>query len=88
MSMISLSSLEKNVTAQIHDIVANDIFGEIDHIVSRRLADLGFSKGMPLKVIAKGPFGKGPYAVRLGNKSQFVLRATEANKILCRVLVE
>ncbi|EER47218.1 FeoA family protein [Actinobacillus minor NM305] len=88
MSMISLSSLEKNVSAQIHEIIASDIFGEIDHVVSRRLADLGFSKGMPLKVIAKGSFGKGPYAVRLGNKSQFVLRGPEADKILCQIVGE
>ncbi|MDD7544718.1 FeoA family protein [Actinobacillus porcinus] len=88
MSVISLSSLEKNVSAQIHEIVSSDIFGEIDHVVSRRLADLGFYKGMSLKVIAKGPLGQGPYAVRLGNKSQFALRATEADKILCRIIGE
>ena len=29
MSVISLSSLEKNVSAQIHEIVGSDIFGEI-----------------------------------------------------------
>ncbi|WP_373767611.1 ferrous iron transport protein A [Glaesserella sp.] len=86
MSVISLASLEKDVVAQIQTIVASDIFGEIDPIVSRRLADLGFSEGMSLTVIAKGPLGKGPYAVRLGNKSQFALREPEANKIICRIL--
>lgn len=86
MSMIALSALERNVSAQIHEITSSHIFGEIDAIVSRRLTDLGFSKGMFLTVIAKGPFGKGPYVVRLGNKSQFALREPEANKILCHVL--
>ncbi|AUI65305.1 MULTISPECIES: FeoA family protein [Glaesserella] len=86
MSMVTLSSLEKNVSATIHDIVSSHVFGEIDSIVSRRLADLGFSKGMLLTMIAKGPLGKGPYVVRLGNRAQFALREPEANKIVCQIL--
>ncbi|WP_373779136.1 ferrous iron transport protein A [Glaesserella sp.] len=86
MSVIPVSALEKDISAQIDAIVSSDIFGEIDPIVSRRLADLGFSSGMPLTVIAKGPLGKGPYAVRLGNKSQFALREPEASKIMCRIM--
>ena len=86
MSVISLASLEKNVSAYIQEIVSSDVFGEVDAIVSRRLADLGFSQGMSLTVIAKGPFGKGPFAVRLGHKSQFALREHEAQKILCQIV--
>ena len=56
--------------------------------MSQRLADLGFSNGMPLMVIAVGVLGKGPFAVRLGNQSQFALRAPEAAKIMCRMATE
>ena len=44
------------------------------------------SDGVPLMVIATGLLGRGPFAVRLGNQSQFALREPEAAKILCRVV--
>ncbi|MDH2996990.1 iron transporter [Pasteurellaceae bacterium LFhippo2] len=83
MAIIPLSELEKDVSALIHTIVPSDIFGELDELVGRRLSDLGFSQGMLLTMLSTGPTGKGPYAVRLGNQSQFALREAEANKILC-----
>lgn len=84
MSVLPLSRLPKGASVQIDAIVPNPAFGELDAVVSRRLADLGFSNGMPLTLIAAGLLGKGPYAVRLGNQSQFSLRHAEAQKILCR----
>ena len=81
MSTIPLSKLSKGAVAHIDSIVANPIFGELDPLVTRRLADLGFSSGMPLQVIAVGGFGRGPFAVRLGNQSQFSLRQEEAGKM-------
>ena len=36
--------------------------------------------------IAVGGFGRGPFAVRLGNQSQFSLRSEEAGKIMCRIV--
>lgn len=86
MSVVALSNLVKGSRVQIDSIVPNKAFGELDPLVSRRLADLGFSSGMALEVIAVGGWGKGPYAVRLGNQSQFSLRKAEANKILCRAI--
>ena len=83
MSTIPLSQLRKGAVAHIDSIVPNTVFGELDALVSRRLADLGFSGGMPLQVIAVGGFGRGPFAVRLGNQSQFSLRQEEAGKIMC-----
>ncbi|ASK26766.1 FeoA family protein [Neisseria chenwenguii] len=85
MSVTPLSRLRKGATAQIASIAPNPVFGEIDPLVTRRLADLGFSDGMPLTVIAVGVLGKGPFAVRLGNHSQFSLRSAEAEKVLCHV---
>ncbi|ABR74379.1 FeoA family protein [Actinobacillus succinogenes 130Z] len=83
--VVPLSQLTKGKVACIDSIVANHEFGELDALVGRRLADLGFSKGMPLEVVAVGVFGKGPFAVRLSNLSQFSLRAAEASKILCDI---
>ncbi|MDO4231335.1 MAG: FeoA family protein [Lautropia sp.] len=85
MSTIPLAKLAKGAVAHIHSIVPNEAFGDLDPVVTRRLADLGFSDGVALMVIATGIFGKGPYAVRLGNQSQFAVREPEAAKILCRV---
>lgn len=81
--MIPLSQLRQNAVVHIHSIVPNPDFGELDATVTRRLSDLGFSNGMPLQVIAVGLFGRGPFAVRLGNQSHFSLRRAEASKILC-----
>ena len=86
MSAIPLSKLSKGAVAHIDSIVPNSTFGELDPLVTRRLADLGFSSGMPLQVIAVGGFGRGPFAVRLGNQSQFSLRHEEAGKIMCHVI--
>ena len=68
------------------EIVPNPVFGELDPLVARRLADLGFSDGMPVQVIAVGILGRGPFAVRLGNQSQFSLRKDEAQKVMCHVV--
>ena len=82
MSAVPLSQLKKGATAHIVAIV----FGELDPLVTRRLADLGFSDGMPVQVIAVGILGRGPFAVRLGNQSQFSLRKDEAQKVMCHVV--
>ena len=64
MSTIPLSRLKKGAVVHIDSIVSNPVFGDLDTLVTRRLADLGFSSGMPLQVIAVGGFGRGPFAVR------------------------
>lgn len=85
MTVVPLSKLTKGNVAYIDSIVANQEFGEQDALVARRLADLGFSKGVPVEVVAAGVWGKGPFAVKLSNHSQFSLRAAEASKILCHI---
>ena len=86
MSTIPLSRLKKGSVVHIDSIISNPAFGDLDTLVTRRLSDLGFSSGMPLQVIAVGGFGRGPFAVRLGNQSQFSLRLEEAGKIMCRIV--
>lgn len=83
MSVYPLSKLPKGSVAYIQQIVENPAFGEQDTLVSRRLADLGFSPNTPIKVIVKGWLGRGPYAVQLNHHTQFSLRRAEAEKILC-----
>ena len=87
-SVAPLSSLRKGASVHIDSIQQHPSFGELDPLVTRRLSDLGFSKGMSLTVVAVGAFGKGPFAVRLGNQSHFALRASEASKIMCRLTTE
>ena len=85
MSTVPLYDLPKGSLAYIDAIQPNEEFGELDHSVSRRLADLGFSDGTPIEIIGTGLFGRGSYAVRLGEHAQFSLRRAEAGKIICRI---
>ena len=83
MSPRPLHQFKKGQAAYIHAIHPNPQFGHLDDTVAQRLADLGFSHGMSVMLIATGLLGKGPFAVRLGNNAQFSLRHAEAAKILC-----
>lgn len=78
-----INKLPKNQLYQINQLIPNIEFGELDNMVTQRLADLGFGAGQTVEVISKGMFGRGPFAVRLGNQSQFILRVAEARKIIC-----
>lgn len=71
-----LSQLAQGVRAVITDV---DGVGESDAIV-RRLLDLGFVDGEPVRVIARGPLGGEPLAVQIGF-TRFALRIAEANRI-------
>lgn len=82
---LPLTKLKKGAQAQITQIAPSAAFGEIDPLVTQRLTDLGFSEGMRITLLSNGLLGRGPYAVRLGNLSQFALRRPEAAKIMCRV---
>lgn len=58
MSAVPLSRLKKGAVVHIDSIAPNPVFGDLDTLVTRRLADLGFSSGMPLQVIAVGGLGE------------------------------
>ena len=85
LEIISLPLVELGVKARIVSIVPSAEFGDIDPLVTQRLTDLGFSEGMSITLLSRGLLKRGPYAVRLGNLSQFALRRPEAAKIMCRV---
>lgn len=82
----SLLDLNKRQPAIIDDIIANPRFGDIDSAISQRLQDLGFLPNTIIHIVAKGLFGKPPYAVQLSTGAQFSLRADELLKIRCRAV--
>lgn len=84
--LCSLLALNKRQPAIIDEIVANHRFGEIDSAISQRLKDLGFLPDTVIHIVAKGLFGKPPYAVQLSTGAQFSLRADELIKIRCRLI--
>jgi ferrous iron transport protein A len=50
----------------------------------RRLGELGFIPGEPVRVLRRGPGGREPLAVQVG-ETQFALRLLEANCIRVRI---
>ena len=74
-----LSDLQKGVAAvveQVHDAHAADP-------IARRLRDLGFVPGEPLRVVAHGPWGADPMLVQIGS-TRFALRRSEASRVIIR----
>jgi ferrous iron transport protein A len=53
---------------------------DLDAAMLRRLADLGFIAGEPVQVLRRGPGGRDPLAVRVGD-TLFALRRAEARCI-------
>lgn len=48
--------------------------------ISRRLRELGFVSGEPVRIVASGPFGGDPLLVQIGF-TRFALRKTEAARV-------
>lgn len=57
-----------------------DRSSELDATMLRRLGELGFLPGEPLQLLRRGPGGREPLAVRIGD-SLFALRLEEARCI-------
>jgi ferrous iron transport protein A len=53
---------------------------DLDAAMLRRLAELGFIVGEPVQVLRRGPGGRDPLAVRVGD-TLFALRLAEARCI-------
>lgn len=52
--------------------------------IARRLRDLGFVPGEPLRVVARAPLGGDPMLVQIGS-TRFALRRAEAARVSIRV---
>ncbi|HEY6943020.1 FeoA family protein [Dokdonella sp.] len=48
--------------------------------IARRLRELGFVQGEPVRVVARGPFGGDPLLVQIGY-TRFALRKSEAARV-------
>jgi ferrous iron transport protein A len=72
----ALSDLAKGQSARVVGVVpsASDVPADL----TRRLADLGFLPGERVHVLARGPLGGEPVAVRVGTAT-FALRRLEAD---------
>jgi ferrous iron transport protein A len=73
---VRLSELAKGATAVIHDVED----ANLNDPISRRLRDLGFVRGEPVRVVAQGPIGGDPLLVQIGY-TRFALRRAEAARV-------
>jgi len=73
---VTLSDLPLNVAAvvqSVEDRHPNDA-------IARRLRELGFVAGEPVRLVARGPFGSEPLLVQIGF-TRFALRRSEAGRV-------
>jgi ferrous iron transport protein A len=71
-----LSELGHHIAATV---TAVEDFGTADPI-ARRLRDLGFVAGEPVKIVAHGPVQRDPMLVQIGY-TRFALRRAEAARV-------
>ncbi|PLZ02933.1 ferrous iron transport protein A [Burkholderia sp. WAC0059] len=71
-----LSDLPKGTSAvveRVEDVQASDA-------IAKRLRDLGFVPGEPVRVVAHGPWGAEPVLIQIGS-TRFALRRAEARRV-------
>jgi ferrous iron transport protein A len=73
-----LSALAAGVRATVVRVVAAS--AEVDAVALRRLGELGFLPGEPVQMLRRGPGGREPLAVLVG-ETMFALRLLEAQCI-------
>ena len=74
-----LSELPKGTAALVEDVEA----AHASDAIARRLRDLGFVRGEPVRIVATGPLGAEPLLVHIGH-TRFALRRTEAARVRVR----
>jgi ferrous iron transport protein A len=77
-SLRPLSSLAAGARATVARVVAAS--PEVDAVTLRRLGELGFLPGEPVRLLRRGPGGREPLAVLIG-ETMFALRLLEAQCI-------
>ncbi|MCX7241540.1 MAG: FeoA family protein [Burkholderiales bacterium] len=78
-----LSQLPNGARALVDRVVAESV--EVEEAILRRLGELGFIPGEPVHVLRRGPGGREPLAVQVG-ETQFALRLLEAQCIRVQTL--
>jgi ferrous iron transport protein A len=74
----TLATLPAGARATVTRVVA--AAPEIDAVALRRIGELGFLPGEPVQLLCRGPGGKEPLAVLIG-ETMFALRLIEARCI-------
>ena len=75
MKTTRLSDLPNGARATVEGVVAAS--SDVDATMLHRLSELGFIRGEPLQVLRRGPGGREPLAVLIG-ETMFALRLLEA----------
>ena len=70
-----LSDLPKGILATVQQVCARS--PDVDDDALQRLAELGFLPGEPVQIVQRGPGGREPLAVLVGD-TLFALRLLEA----------
>jgi len=73
-----LNDLPDGSRATVTRLTANG--SDVDAVTLRRLGEIGFIAGEPLQLLRRGPGGREPLAVRIGD-TMFALRLAEARCI-------
>ncbi len=73
MTLLELPTGGTATVAAVHDVQANDA-------IARRLRELGFVAGEPVRVVTRGPFGGDPLLVQIAG-TRFALRRVEAARV-------
>lgn len=73
----SLLTLAYNQPAIVRAVQASSLHDP----VARRLRELGFVPGEPVRIVAKGPVGADPLLIQIGF-TRFALRRAEAARVL------
>lgn len=81
MNSTLLSDLPNGAHATVARVIAAS--PEVDAVALRRLGELGFIPGEPLQLMRRGPGGREPLAVVIG-ETLFALRLLEAQCIEVR----
>jgi ferrous iron transport protein A len=76
---VRLSELPKGTAALVEDVEAV----HASDAIARRLRDLGFVRGEPVRIVATGPLGGEPLLVYIGH-TRFALRRSEAARVRVR----
>jgi len=74
---VRLSELKKGQSAVVRQVED----AHPDDAVARRLRELGFVEGEPVRVVATGPIGRDPILVQIGF-TRFALRRPEAARVV------
>jgi ferrous iron transport protein A len=74
MKLSELPAFTSAIVVDVNSISAQDAIG-------RRLRELGFVGGEPVKVVGRGPIGADPLLVQVGF-TRFALRRSEADRVI------